>query len=84
MRTTYIEYSKEDLNKIEKENKTKIMELFRELNEQYLELKGQWETLNSRYFDIQTAEYNRGYSDGMKRMLETIEKVFSKSKEHET
>lgn len=84
MRTTYIEYSKEDLKKIEKENKAKIMELFRDLNESYLELRDNWETLNSRYYDMQTAEYNRGYSDGMKRMLETIEKVFSKGKEHET
>lgn len=83
MNVTYIEYSKEDLKKIEKKNKQEIMKLFIELNDEYMDVKRRYnDELNVSY--VREAEnYNRGYSEGMKRMLETVEKIFAKRGEEE-
>lgn len=81
MNVTYIEYSKEDLKKIEKKSKQEIMKLFIELNDEYMNVKREHNDMINRLFDIESSNYYRGYSEGVKRMLETVEKIFAKKGE---
>lgn len=40
-----------------------------------MKLKNEIDSINNNAFYMQTSEYNRGYADGMKRVIEMIEKI---------
>ena len=74
-------YTKEDLKKIEKKSKQEIFKLFVELNDECMNAIKAYNDMCNRTFYVESENYNRGYSEGMKRMLETVEKIFAKKGE---
>ena len=40
-----------------------------------MKLKNEIDAINNNAFYMQASEYNKGYADGMKRVIEMIEKI---------
>lgn len=80
---TNTEYRENYFKKLKKIDKQKLIEMIIDLNLELSEARRNLTDAENRLYDIKDREYSIGYSDGMKRMLETIEKVFSKGGEHD-
>lgn len=81
--STYKEYRENSYKELKKIDKQKLIEMIIDLKLELIEANRKRTDAEDRVYDIKDREYSIGYSDGMKRMLETIEKVFSKGEEHD-